>query len=375
MISRRLFTLAAGAAAMTGFSGARADSANKIILGQSAAFTGPAAQLGIQFHQGAQLWFDHVNAQGGVAGRLIEIRKLDDGYEPERCAANTRSLIDAGVFALFGYIGTQTCMAALPMVMSERIPFIAPFTGAVSLREAKNKSIFHLRASYEDEMALMVKHLTGLGMKRIAVFYQNDSFGKAGLEGVSKSLALQNLKPVAVASVDRNSVDVKGAVKTLMDAAPDAVVQVSVYKSSAAFIRMARDAGYRGALYNTSGVGTQALADELGKAAAGVVVTQVVPSPFDLSLQVSREFNNAVKAAGNNAQITFSSMEGYLAAKMFTEGLRRGGAATREALVHGLESIGTQSFGGFNVNLSASSHVASKFVEISMLTANGKIIT
>ena len=175
--------------------------------------------------------------------------------------------------------------------------------------------------------------------------------------------------------MERNSVDVKGAVKTLLDAAPDAVVQVSVYKSSAAFIRLARDAGYRGALYNTSGVGTQALAEELGKTAAGVVVTQVVPSPFDLSLQVSREFNNAVKAAGNTAQVTFSSMEGYLAAKMFTEGLRRGGGATREALVKGLESIGTQSFGGFNVNLSASNHVASKFVEISMLTANGKIIT
>ena len=306
---------------------------------------------------------------------MIEIRKLDDGYEPERCAANTRSLIDAGVFALFGYIGTPTCMAALPMVTAERIPFIAPFTGAGSLREVNSKSIFHLRASYEDEMALMVKHLTGLGMKRIAVFYQNDSFGKAGLVGVTKSLAQQNLKPVAVATVERNSVDVKGAVKTLLDAAPDAVVQVSVYKSSAAFIRLARDAGYRGALYNTSGVGTQALAEELGKTAAGVVVTQVVPSPFDLSLQVSREFNNAVKAAGNTAQVTFSSMEGYLAAKMFTEGLRRGGGATREALVKGLESIGTQSFGGFNVNLSASNHVASKFVEISMLTANGKIIT
>jgi ABC-type branched-subunit amino acid transport system substrate-binding protein len=375
MISRRLFTFAAGAAALTGFGGARADSVNKIILGQSAAFTGPAAQLGTQFHQGAQVWFDQVNASGGVGGRMIEIKKLDDGYEPDRCAANTRSLIDAGVFALFGYIGTQTCMAALPMVTAEHIPFIAPFTGASSLRDGKNRSVFHLRASYEDETALMVKHLTGLGMKRIAVFYQNDSFGKAGLEGVTTSLALQNLKPVAVATVERNSVDVKGAVKTILDAVPDAIVQVSVYNSSAAFIRMARYAGYRGALYNTSGVGTQALAEALGKTAAGVVVTQVVPSPFDLSLQVSREFNNAVKAAGNTSQVTFSSMEGYLAAKMFTEGLRRGGSVTREALVKGLESMGSQSFGGFNVNLSASNHVASRFVEISMLTGTGKIIT
>ena len=168
---------------------------------------------------------------------------------------------------------------------------------------------------------------------------------------------------------------VDGAVKTLLDAAPDAVVQISVYKSSAAFIRSARALGYRGALYNTSGVGTQALAEELGKLAAGVVVTQVVPSPFDLSRAVAREFNNAVKVAGSTTQVSFSSMEGYLAAKLFTEGLRRGGSVTREALVKGLESIGSQSFGGFNVNLSTSNHVASRFVEISMLTADGRIVT
>lgn len=375
MITRRLFTLSAGAAALAGFGTARAQSANKIVLGQSAAFSGPAAQLGIQFHQGAKVWFDEVNAHGGFGGRIIEIKKMDDAYEPERCAANTRTLIDNGVFALFGYIGTPTSLAAMPLVKAERIPFIAPFSGAASLREANSRYMFHLRASYDDETALIVKHLTHLGMKRIAVFYQNDSYGKAGLDGVAQALAALNLKPVAIAPVERNSVDVTGAVKSLLAAAPDAVVQISVYKSSAAFILSARGAGYRGALYNTSGVGTQALAQELGKEAAGVVVSQVVPSPFDLSRLVAREFTQAVKNSGGTAQVTYSSMEGYLAAKMFTEGLRRGGSATREALVRGMESMGSQSLGGFNVNLSASNHVASRFVEISMLTGDGRVIT
>jgi branched-chain amino acid transport system substrate-binding protein len=376
MISRRFFTFAAGAAALGGFGSVRAQSSGKIILGQSAAFTGPAAQLGIQFNQGAKVWFDQFNAQGGLGGKTIEIKKLDDGYEPERCAANTRTLIDNGVFALFGYIGTPTSLAAMPLVKAEQIPFFAPFTGAASLRDAaSSKYAVHLRASYDDETALMVKHLTNLGLKRIAVFYQNDSYGKSGLSGVTQALAALNLKPVAVASVERNSVDVAGAVSTLMASQPDAVVQVSVYKSSAAFIRSARIAGYHGALYNVSFVGTQALADELGKEAAGVVISQVVPSPFDTSRAIVREFAANVKQAGGDARVNYSSMEGYLAAKLFTEGLRRGASASREGLMRGVESIGRQSFGGFNVELSANNRVASKFVEISMLSGDGRVVT
>jgi ABC-type branched-subunit amino acid transport system substrate-binding protein len=221
----------------------------------------------------------------------------------------------------------------------------------------------------------MVKHLTNLGMKRIAVFYQNDSYGKGGLAGVTQSLAALSLRPVAIASVERNSVDVAGAVSTLMASVPDAVVQISVYKSSAAFIRSARSSGYRGALYNTSFVGTQALANELGKEAAGVVISQVVPSPFDNSRAISREFTADVKQAGGDARVNYSSMEGYLAAKLFTEGLRRGTSNSRDGLMRGIEAIGHQSLGGFNVNLSASNHVASKFVEISMLSGDGRVVT
>jgi len=372
LLSRRQFSIAAGAALVAGFHPARAQD-DRIVLGQSAAFTGPAAQLGIQFHAGAKLYFDQHNAQGG-GRRSIEIRQMDDGYEPDRCAANTKKLIDDDVFALFGYIGTPTSVAALPLATRARVPFFAPFTGAMALRDPFSRTTFHVRASYNDETALIVKQLTSLGLKKIAVFYQNDAYGKAGLDGVTLALAAQNLKPVAQATVERNSVDVAAAVTALTAAAPDAVVQISAYKSCAAFIRAARKAGYGGTYYNVSFVGTQALADELGKDGAGVVVSQVVPSPYNAARPITREFADAVKRAGN-VQVNFSSMEGYLAAKVFAEGLRRGGKATRDGLISGLESISDLSFGGFQVGFSPSNHVASKFVELSMLTGDGRVRT
>ncbi|MFZ5567134.1 MAG: ABC transporter substrate-binding protein [Pseudomonadota bacterium] len=375
MTTRRQFSLAA-ASLLAAPALLKAQGNNKIVLGQSAAFSGPAAELGIQFQQGAKLWFEQVNAQGGVGGKTIEIRSLDDGYEPDRCAANTQKLIAEDVHALFGYIGTPTSLAALPLLTKAQIPFIAPFTGAMGLREPFNKQVFHLRASYNDETALIVRQLTNLGLKKIAVFHQNDAYGKAGLDGVTLALDKLGLKPVATATVERNSVDVAAAVRTINAAMPDAVVQISAYKSCAAYIRAARAAGYGGTFYNVSFVGTQALADELGKDGAGVVVSQVMPSPYYPARPIAREFADAVKKAGN-VQANFSSMEGYLAAKVVTEGLKRAGnrIGNRDALIQGIESIGSQSLGGFQVNFSSANHVASSFVELSMLTGDGRVRT
>ncbi len=377
MINRRVFTFSAAATAVAGFNTAQAQSEAKIVLGQSAPFTGAAAQLGIQFNTGAKVYFEQINARGGINRRPIELVALDDGYEPARCAENTSKLIAQDAFALFGYIGTPTSLAALPIVTKERVPFVAPFTGAMSLREPMNKSVFHLRASYQDETALIVKQLSNLGLKKVAVFYQNDAYGKAGLDGVTKALAKENLTPVALATVERNSVDVAAAVSTIVAAQPDAIVQVSAYKSCAAFIRAARAAKFGGTFYNVSFVGTQALANELGKEANGVVISQVMPSPTSLASAIGREFTETIKAYGKDATANYSSLEGYLAARLICDGLRNasgaGGKNTREALVAGLEAIGSQSYGGFSVSLSAADHVASSFVQLSMLTGDGKV--
>ncbi len=378
VLNRRQFSMGIGATALAGFGVARAQSEGRIVLGQSAAFSGPSAQLGIQFNQGAKLFFDQLNAAGGVGKRMVEIRTLDDGYEPDRCAENTRKLIADDVFALFGYVGTPTSLAAVPLFNQAKVPFFAPFTGAESLRQPFNRLIFHVRASYYDETALIVRQLVNLGVKKIAVFHQNDAYGKAGLDGVNKALAEHKLPLAGAATVERNSVDVAAAVEKLVAAKPDAVVQIAAYGASAAFVRAARKAGFGGTFYNVSFVGTQALADELGKDGAGVVVSQVVPSPYQPSRQITREFLDAIKKAGDKVQPNYSSMEGFLAARIFTEGLRQAAASgkiSRDSFISGMEGLGTQVISGFPVSFGPNDHTASSFVEMSMLTGDGRVRT
>jgi ABC-type branched-subunit amino acid transport system substrate-binding protein len=346
----------------------------RIVLGQSAALSGPAAQLGLQMNQGARIHFDAINAAGGINGRTIELRALDDGYEPDRCLANTDKLIGDDVFALFGYVGTPTCLAALPHVTNASVPFFGPFTGAEALRAPLNRLVFHVRASYFDETALIVNQLTSLGLTKIAVFYQNDAYGQTGLDGVKRALKVRQLEPAALGTVERNSTDVALAVKQIVARQPEAVIQISAYKSCAAFIRAARKAGYGGTFYNVSFVGTQALADELGKEARGIMVSQVMPYPFSTTTAIAREYRDAVSKAGNGASPNYSSIEGYVAAKVLAEGLRRAGRnPTRETLIAGLESIQNTNFGDFNVHFGPHDHAASKFVELSMLTEDGKV--
>jgi len=374
MKRRHLIQSAAGVC-LTGINlAARSQGSAKIVLGQSAAFSGPASALGVQFRNGAQLHFDRVNKAGGVNGRQIDLQSLDDGYEPDRCAANTKQLIERGVFALFGYIGTPTSLAALPLATAAKVPFIAPFTGAEALRAPFNRHAFHLRASYFDETAEIVKQLTAVGIKRIAVFYQNDSYGKAGLEGVVRALKPLNLEPSALGTVERNTVAVDAAVQSIIAGKPDAIVQISAYKSCAAFIRAARKAGFGGTFYNVSFVGTQALAQELGADARGVVVSQVMPFPYAPITGISGEYLAAGRAAAaDKFDPNYSSMEGYVAAKMMVEALRRGGAASVEALIGALESMREFNLGGFFVDFGPQKHTGSKYVDLVILSGDGRV--
>lgn len=343
----------------------------RIVLGQSAALTGAAAQLGLQFQAGARLYLARLNSRGGINGRAVELRSLDDGYEPDRCTVNTRQLVDEGVAALFGFIGTPTSLAALPIATSNRVPFIAPFTGAQALREPFNRYAFHVRASYFDETARIVNQLTSVSMKNIAVFHQNDSYGQAGLAGVVRALEAQRSRPVVTATVERNSVDVAAAVKTIVAARPEAVVQISAYKSCAAFVREARKAGFGGQFYNVSFVGTAALAQELGPDARGVVISQVMPFPFSPTTPIAGEFLAA--AAGSNVDVNYSSMEGFVAAKTVAEALRRNGGAGGEALVNAMEGLRDFNLGGFFVDFSPTKRTGSNFVELTILGADGRV--
>ena len=377
MTTRRRFCTLPVLAALGTPSSLWAQSEGKIVLGQSAPFTGPAAQLGIQFYEGAKLYFDGINAKGGILGKSIELRKMDDGYEPDRTASNTKQLIAEGVFALFGYIGTPTSMAALPLATEAKVPFFAPFTGAQALREPFNRYAVHVRASYFDETAAIVKQNTSLGIKKIAVFYQNDAYGKTGLDGVERALKKHSLVPAGLGTVERNSVDVKKAVADITAQKPESIVMISAYKSCAAFIREARKAGFGGTFYNVSFVGTQALSNELGKEAHGVVISQVMPFPFAASSPLVTGYQNAVKAvAATNKELSvnYSSMEGYVAANVFAEALRRAGKnPSRETLISVIEGMQNVQLGGFTVDFGPKKHTGSNYVDLTILTEDGRV--
>lgn len=347
----------------------------EIVIGQFAAISGPAALLGQRMQLGMQAYFNAVNAQGGVNGRTIKLLTRDDGYEPDKAAAAVKALIrEDKVFALAGSVGTPTGLAALPILTEEQVPLVGLFTGAQALREPFNRQVFHVRASYFDETERIVQHLTTLGIKKIAVFYQNDAYGKAGLEGMVRALTKRKLKAVATGTVERNSVDVAKSLETILKAEPEAVVQISAYTSSASFIKQARAKGYGGQFFNVSFVGSKALADELGDVGAGVVISQVVPFPYTANSAVVRDYQQRMTETGQK-EFDFSSMEGYLTARVLVEGLRRAGRnLSRESLISGLESMHDVNLGGFTINYNAKDHQGSTFTDLTIIGRGGKFI-
>ena len=346
-----------------------------IVIGQSAAFSGPNAQLGNDMNLGARTYFQQVNERGGVFGRKIELRTRDDGYEPERAKQNTIDFIQKDeVFALFGYVGTPTSNAANPIFTEAKVPFIGAFTGANSLREPFNRYIFNVRASYFDETERIVDQLVTTGVQSIAVFYQNDAYGKAGLEGVTRAMTKRNLKVAALSTVERNSTEVAAAAKELAAANPAAIVQIGVYSACAALIKEMRKGGYAGQFVNVSFVGSKALSDALGKDGAGVMITQVMPFPWSEVSPLQREYFSLMRKAGV-PEMSFGSVEGFVAAKVFVEGLRRAGRdLTREKLIAAFEMMRDLDLGGFTVSFTPTNHNGSRFVEITMIGGNGKFV-
>jgi branched-chain amino acid transport system substrate-binding protein len=346
-----------------------------IVIGQSAAFSGPAAQLGIQMRAGAKLWLDHLNAQGGVNGRQVELRTRDDKYEATLAAENTRKFISEDrVFALFAYVGTPTSSAALPIFTEARVPFVAPFTGAELLRQPFNRYIFNVRASYYDETEAIVEHLVRVGARKIAVFHQADNYGQAGLDGTTRALTRRSMKVHSLGTVERNTTNVADAVKAINASQPDAVVMISAYTSTAEFVRQMKKQGSLAAFYTVSFVGSKALADALGQEGHGVTISQVVPFPWSPLTPIVREYLDLAKRT-KDFEVNFSSLEGFLAAKVLSEGLRRAGRdLTRERFVAAMESITNFDLGGFGVAFSATNHNASRFVDLAMIGREGKFV-
>jgi branched-chain amino acid transport system substrate-binding protein len=357
-----------------GLASAQDASKDNIVIGQSAPLSGAASQLGVEINFGANVYLYQVNRSGGINGRKVELKVLDDRYSPEKTIENTRRFLnDDKVLALLGYVGAPASQAALPLINNARIPFVGAFTGAEFLRTPFNPNVFNVRASYFDEAQAIARHLTTVGLSRIAVFYEDDSNGQAGLAGLERALADNNLKLVATTTVKRSSIDVSDAVREIVRAQPQAVVMMSAYGSSVSLIREIKKLPNRPSLWSVSLVGAQALARELEDDGRGIQISQVVPSPWNKKIPLVREYQAAM--ADVSGELGFGSLEGYIAAKLTVEGIRRAGRnPTRETVMRSLKSLREYDMGGYTMKFDEGNHNGSSFVELTMLTAHERFI-
>ena len=347
---------------------------DRILFGQSAAFEGPAAALGLGMREGILASFNEANATGGVNGRRLELVSYDDGYEPEKAIANTKRLInDNGVFALVGEVGTPTSNAAQPITTEEGVPFVGPFTGAAFLRNPSLSNVINIRGSYDQETEAWIEHLTtDLGVSRIAILYQDDTFGRAGLSGVSKAMEKRGMKLVAEGTFERNTTAVKTALLAIRKAGPEAIVMVGSYKPCAEFIKLAHRIKLDAVFVNISFVGANALAKELGEDGKGVVVTQVVPFPGDMSIPLVARYQKALKAANPDAQIGFVSLEGYMVGRLIIEALGKvKGPVTRAGLLSTIKEVGTFDLGGVTLTYGTDDNQGMDQVFFTVIRADG----
>ncbi len=322
---------------------------DRIVFGQSAALDGPAKALGQGMREGILAAFAEANHAGGVGGRLLDLISYDDGYEPMRAIDQTAKLINEDrVFALIGGVGTPTSRAAQPIATDAGVPYIGPFTGAGFLRSSNLTNVVNVRGSYDQETEAWIKHLTeDLKFERIAILYQKDSFGKAGLSGVKKAMKRRGLSLVAKGTYKRNTVEVDDAFQKIRRSNPQAIVTVGAYKPIATFIKRTREAGMDSVFVNISFVGSKALAQELGPNGNGVVITQVVPFPWDTSLPLVKAYQRAIKARSPSAEFGFVSLEGYMVGRLTIMALQRmQGQPTRAKLLEAFSSSGPFDLGG-----------------------------
>ncbi len=351
---------------------------DKLMFGQSAAFEGPAAALGVGMREGILAAFNEVNKNGGVNGRKLLLKSYNDGYEPEKAIANTTRLIkDDKVFALIGEVGTPTSKAVQPIATNANVPFIGPFTGAAFLRDPALANVVNVRASYDQETEAWIDHLTkDLGITRIAILYQDDSFGRAGLSGVLKAMKKHGLKLVAEGTYKRNTTAVKRALLAIRRGRPQAVVMVGAYKPCAEFIKLARKIKLDPVFVNISFVGSTALARELGEQGVGVVVTQVVPLPEDRTIPIVAKYQKALKAVHHEARAGFVSLEGYIVGRLVIGALEKlGKQVTRKDLLSTIKAVGRFDLDGVVLSYGANDNQGMDKVFLTVIQPDGTFKT
>lgn len=353
-----------------------------LVVAQVAPLSGVLAATGQQMVLGAKIYFDHVNAKGGVHGSKIRHVVKDDGYKVDETVRLTQEAIGRDqALALIGFAGTANLTELLKRnIMREAgIALVAPYTGGEPLRTPFNPNIFHIRAGYADETEHMVGQLVTLGIKDIGVYYQNDGFGQSGLAGVEAALKRRELKLAASAPYERNKLDdsVAQAVAAFRKAGVSAIIMISINPTTAAFVKAYRADGGNAQLFNISVVDPAELVKIAGiESMHGLGISQVVPFPYSPTLPVIREFRELfARHAPQDARISYTSFEEFIGAKVLVEGLRRAGPKpTREKVLLALENLGRFDTGGFLVSYAPDNRIGSKYVEVTVIGRDGRLL-
>ncbi len=368
------FAMVAALALAGGFAPALAQEGvtkTSIVVGQSTALTGPGSALAAPFHQGARLYFDRLNAAGGINGRKIELVTLDDRGNPESTAANTKKLLEQGVLALFGYYGSPQVTASYPLIKDTEVLMFAPMAAADEFRGALYPNIYSLRPGYAEEAAAITRHAETLGARKLGILHGADGESMAALDSATRTMPSLGANVVANATLASGSV--ANSVDKTLAAKPESVLVISDSSTAARAVRDLRAKGFRGPIYGFSNTGESLLAEELGPLGAGVVVVRVVPKSDTPKVPVVREMQvDALAAKAGKPNVYM--LEGYIAARVFAEALRRvpKGDPNRARFKKALESLDDVSVGGFRVHF-ADERVASKMVELSLIDSQGKV--
>ncbi|MBL8413317.1 MAG: ABC transporter substrate-binding protein [Propionivibrio sp.] len=350
-----------------------------ILIGMTAPLSGPNGAYGMDMKEVISAYFKQINNAGGINGRKLELLALDDGYETDRAVANSKTLInDKKVFAMIASYGSSPTTAAMNDVFGPaKVPLIGAISGADSIRQTpkdnpNNRYMFNVRASYANETEAIVNQLVSIGLKNIAVVYQNDGFGKSGLEGVTAALKKRNQTPSAVATVERNSIDVSQAVETITKASPQTVVMITLYKPTAEFVRQMRKAKQHPQFMTLSPVGADLLVNELGDDARGIGISQVMPYPWNDTIPIVRDYQ---KLLGKQGKFSYYGIEAYVMARLMVDAIRKSGKElSREKLVSTLESLQNHDLGGYQVSYSANDRLGSRFVDLTVIGNGGHVL-
>ncbi len=346
----------------------------EIILGQSTALSGPLLEVARPFNEAANGYFDFVNKQGGINGRRIKLLTKDDGYVAAKTADNVKDLIENDkVLAIFGVLGVLNTVAALPVATAAKTPFLFPMNGDAAIRRAPNRYYFTVTASFEDEIDKLVGHVATIGAKNVSVAHLKNPFGVAIKQAAERSLANRGLKMRSSVEFDLQGDKTKAAAE-LLATKPDAVILGAVGTNAADFIRAFKDGGSAALLLAFSGVGTDIVFKQLGEKSNGLVVSQIVPFPTTAAIPLVREYQSVGKSRGSS-DFTHLGLWGHVSARMMVESLKKTGRdLTRERLMDAIESIRNMDLGNYVVEFGPDKHHGSRFVDITLLNRNGKLV-